>query len=66
MNKLISILLFYFILINFTQVIFASQFSFDGEIRERFEIWDGLNKKTYGDESFDFKGKRLEIRVRWV
>lgn len=38
-------------------VILAEQLSFDGELRERFEIWDGLNKKTYGDQSLDSNGK---------
>jgi hypothetical protein len=36
----------------------AEKLSFDGEIRERFEIWDGLNKKAYGDQSLNFKGKK--------
>lgn len=29
----------------------ADKLNFDGEIRERFEIWDGLNKKVYGTEN---------------
>ena len=35
----------------------AGEISFDGEIRERFETLDGMNKKTYGDHSIDAKGK---------
>ncbi len=34
----------------------AGEISFDGEIRERFETLDGMNKKTYGDHSIDAKG----------
>jgi hypothetical protein len=49
-----------FILTTFflMQPVFADKLSFDGEIRERFEIWEGLNKKAYGDQSLNFKGKR--------
>jgi hypothetical protein len=40
------------------QPVFAYQLSFDGELREQFQIWEGLNKKTYGDQSLNPKGKK--------
>lgn len=52
-KNIVSILLLCFI-----QTIFAEQLSFDFKIRERFEIWDGLNKKAYGDQSINAKGKK--------
>jgi hypothetical protein len=45
-------------LLNVQPVLLAETLRFDGEIRERFEIWAGLNKKAYGDQSLDFKGKK--------
>ena len=35
----------------------AVNFSFDGEIRTRFESLNGLNAKAYGDSSVNYKGK---------
>ncbi len=35
---------------------YAGDLSFVGQLRERFEILDGMNKKTYGDSSIDSKG----------
>ena len=37
-------------------VAMAGTLTFDGEIRERFETLDGMNKKAYGDSSIDAKG----------
>ncbi len=34
----------------------AAKLNFVGELRERFEILDGMNKKAYGDSSLDAKG----------
>ena len=34
----------------------AEMITFDGEIRERFETLDGMNKKAYGDNSINYKG----------
>ena len=35
----------------------AGELTFDGQINERFEILNGMNKKAYGDRSIDAKGK---------
>ena len=35
----------------------AGEFIFDGQIRERFETLNGMNKLAYGDNSIDAKGK---------
>jgi len=59
MQKFIQILPFWFIITIPVQSIFAYQLSFDGEYRYRFEIWDGLNKKTYGDQSLNSKGQKM-------
>ena len=46
--------------ITIVQPVYAlAQLSFNGELRERFEIWNGLNKLAYGDDSINFKGKNL-------
>ena len=37
---------------------FCDSIIFDGQIRERFEIMEGVNKKSYGDSSIDSKGVR--------
>ncbi len=37
---------------------FAGHYSFDGEVRTRFESLDGLNAKAYGDSSLNYKGQR--------
>lgn len=37
----------------------ASELSFFGEIRERYEYLDGMNKKTYGESSLDKSGNKL-------
>jgi hypothetical protein len=58
MKKFIQIISFCFTIL-LVQSIFAYQLSFDGELRERFEIWEGLNKKAYGDNSLNFKGKKM-------
>ncbi|MBW2109783.1 MAG: alginate export family protein [Deltaproteobacteria bacterium] len=34
----------------------AGSLTFDGEIRERFEILSGMNTKAYGDNSIDYQG----------
>ncbi len=36
----------------------AGGLTFDGQVRERFEYFDGLNKKAYGNHSIDAKGKK--------
>ncbi len=36
----------------------AGNLNIDGQIRERFEYFDGLNKKSYGNQSIDSKGKK--------
>ncbi len=35
----------------------AGEFIFDGQIRERFEALNGLNKKAYGNHSIDARGE---------
>ena len=37
----------------------AATLTFDGQIRERFEALEGMNKKAYGDHSINAKGKRV-------
>jgi len=59
MQKFSQILPFWFIITIPVQSVFAYQLSFDGEYRYRFEIWDGLNKKTYGDQSLNSKGQKI-------
>ncbi len=44
------------LLIIKVNILYGSSLTFDGEIRERFETMDGVNKKTYGDSSIDAKG----------
>lgn len=57
MRKLITQILF---LILFVQVLYSQDdlqgLRFDLSVRYRFEIWDGLNAKNYGDDSPDAIG----------
>ena len=34
----------------------SSKIEFDASIRERFELWDGMNSKNYEDDSFEAIG----------
>ncbi len=57
MNKAISILI---ILLGFTTVNGQSDNSkvkFDLSVRYRFELWNGMNAKNYGDDSPTAVGK---------
>jgi len=58
MKKLIPIFPLWLIATSLMPSALAEKLSIDGEIRERFEIWDGLNKKAYGEQSLNFKGKK--------
>ncbi len=59
MPKIIQIISLGFITAILVQPVSAYQLSFDGSLRERFEIWDGLNRKAYGDQSINSKGKKI-------
>ena len=52
---LLTVLLFLF-LIATVETLKAEDFVFDGQIRERFEALNGMNKLAYGDHSIDARG----------
>jgi len=56
-NKFITIFIF---LLSISTPLFAqrdsSKINFEFELRERFESWNGMNKKNYGDDSPDAIG----------
>jgi len=49
--------LFFIALGTMVEAVRAGELSFDGQVRERFETLDGLNKKAYGNHSIDATGK---------
>ena len=46
-----------FLLVSLSKSLKAGEFILDGQIRERFETLNGMNKLAYGDNSVDAKGK---------
>ncbi len=48
----------FFSLLWYTLPVYGRQLSFDGQVRERFEYFNGLNKRAYGNHSIDAKGKK--------
>ena len=52
---LLAVLLILF-LISTVKTLKAEDFVFDGQIRERFEALNGMNKLAYGDHSIDARG----------
>jgi len=56
MKKLNIVMAMFGLLLLTAHISMAGTLTFDGEIRERFETLDGMNKKAYGDSSIDAKG----------
>ena len=56
-SSLYVVTLTFFVIFTPLGLSWAGMISFDGEVRERFEYFDGLNKKAYGNSSIDAKGE---------